>query len=460
MPARLDAVERRLCVSEDVALGGDLTQIEPTEDGVAKEFAARFRDRIRFDHDVRAWFIWHEDHWVQDKTKKAFEWARQLSREASEALPHAASKSVRKAGFAYGVERFAQSDPSLAGTREFWDQDAFLLGVPGGTLNLKTGEILEPHPSDGITKRAAVAPGEGDPTKWLDFLSTVSGGDEDVVHFIQIWCGYLLTGETSEQTLLFLYGPGGNGKSLFLNIVSRVLGDYAVQANMDTFTASRLDRHPTDLAMLAGARMVSASETTEGRSWDEGRIKSLTGGDPITARYMRKDFFTYLPSFKLTFVGNNQPVLRNVDQAMRRRILMLAFNHQPEKPDPELEKKIWAEAPQILKWMIRGCLEWLERGLPRPSAITSLTEQYFEDQDTFGEWLANHCRVDDRAGQTSSADLFSSWKEYAEAHGEQPGSAKALGQRLRRRGLQNGDARIDGKVRKVWFGIALLDRIG
>ena len=156
----------------------------------------------------------------------------------------------------------------------------------------------------------------------------------------------------------FVYGPGGNGKSVMLMTVAGILGAYAATAAMDTFTASHSDRHPTDLAMLDGARMVIATETDEGRAWAEARIKALTGGDAITARFMREDFFTFTPAFKLTISGNHKPTLSNVDDAARRRFNIAPFLNKPARPDSHLVETLKREWPGILRWMIEGCLAW------------------------------------------------------------------------------------------------------
>ncbi len=180
-------------------------------------------------------------------------------------------------------------------TSELWDPDHYLLGTPDGTVDLRTGKIKPPRPDDFITKITAVTPAQSaDCAAWLRFLREATAEADDLISYLQLFCGYLLTGDTREHALLFVYGPGGNGKTVFLNTVSAILGDYARVAAMETFTNSPTDKHPTDLAMLRSARLVCATETEEGRAWAEGRIKQLTGGDPISARFMRQDFFTYV----------------------------------------------------------------------------------------------------------------------------------------------------------------------
>jgi putative DNA primase/helicase len=163
---------------------------------------------------------------------------------------------------------------------------------------------------------------------------------------------------------VFCYGPGGNGKTVLLNTVSAIRGDYATVAAMETFVASQFDQHPTDMAMLCGARLVTAAETEEGRAWAETKIKQLTGGDPISARFMRQDFFTYKPTFKLMIIGNHEPALRNVDDAARRRINIVPFIRKPAVIDKQLEDKLRVEWPGILRWMIQGCLNWQTVGRP------------------------------------------------------------------------------------------------
>ena len=223
-------------------------------------------------------------------------------------------------------------------------------------------------PADGITKTTAIAPSDHtDCPVWDLFLRETTGGDRDMVRFLQQWAGYCLTGDTCEHALVFAHGPGGNGKSVFLNTITGIMADYSTPAPSDTFTVSIGDRHPTELAALHGARLVAASETEHGRTWAETRIKQLTGGDEIAARYMRGDFFRFRPSFKLTIIGNHRPKLENVDAAVRRRFNIVPFTHRPERPDHQLEEKLREEWPEILRWMIKGALDWQAKSLLRPN---------------------------------------------------------------------------------------------
>lgn len=394
-------------------------------------------------------------------TGRAFNYCREMVRLATDRLDPKERKRYRSATFASGVEKMVQNDPSHAARQADWDSDPWMLGCPSGMVDLRKGKFGGSNPEKRITRQTAVAPAEVSHCPlWLGFLDQATGGDQDVVEFLRRWCGYCLTGTTSEHALIFLYGPGGNGKSVFLNTVAGIMGDYAVTASMDTFTASKSDRHPTDLAMLRGARLVSASETEEGRPWAESRIKQMTGGDPVTARFMRQDFFTYQPQFKLMIVGNHQPFLHNVDDAARRRFNIIPFMRKPDAPDRDLENKLKDEWPAILRWMIEGCVSWSKHGLKRPKSVVDATAAYFNDQDFMGQWLEEKCVVEpgNLSRWETSAHLFESWSKYAKAAGEEAGTQKALAGKLPLHGLVAGQKKFQGSNSRVWFGVTIKQR--
>ena len=302
---------------------------------IALEFTNKFRDTMRHCPELGSWFEWDETRWKPDKLQRAFHYARALAGEAGKA------KDTRKAAFARGVESFCRADPAHAVAASYWDADPWKLGTPTGTVDLQTGRVLAPDPGHRITKLAGVGPGNaGECPRWLRFLDECTGGDAQLVGFLQRWFGYCLTGSVQEHALIFLYGAGCNGKSVFLNVLSGILGDYAVVASMDVLTASQFDRHPTEIAALAGSRLVTASETDEGRLWAEARIKALTGGEPLSARFMRRDLFEFMPLFKLALSGNSLPTLHNCGVAMRRRFNLVPFDQVPQSPDMELRRKV------------------------------------------------------------------------------------------------------------------------
>lgn len=424
-----------------VPINAEARKVPASEDAVALRFTADYGDTMRFDHDVGKWYQWDGTIWRKLGKPVAFQFAREIAR----------GLGLRKSANAKGAEAFARADPTHAVTSEIWDADPMMLATPAGVIDLRNAtSIKKPRPGWFMTKATAVGPSSKPPTVWLQFLNDAAAGDQAVVDYLQRICGYCLTGLTTEHALFFLHGPGGNGKSVFLNTLTYILGDYATPAAMDTFTASKFNAHSTELAMLKGARLVTASETDEGRAWAEARIKMLTGGDLITARLMRQDNFTFAPQFKLLFVGNHAPRLMNVDDAMRRRFNIIPFTNKPRSPDRYLESKLRAEAEQILGWMIEGCRKWQNSGLERPDSVSDATETYFAGQDVFKQWLDDNCRVEigNRSLWEASAALFKDWTAYAKAAGEVPGDAVKFGSAIARHGpLPHRLAASSGKTR-------------
>lgn len=402
-----------------------LPNVELSEDAIAEAFAQSYGGRLRFDHTRGKWFVWDGSHWKRNDTELAFDYARHLCRQYRK---DQLRMSSRKA--AEGVELMARRDQRLAVTSEIWDRNPFLLGTPGGTVDLKTG-VLQPAAKEHfITKLTSVSPATTAhcPLFWK-FLAEAAAGDEELQGFIQRWMGYCLTADTSEHALLFIYGPGGNGEGVLKNVMTDILGDYAATAGMDTFAATKHHRHLTELAMLDGARLVAVSETERGQAWSETRINQFTGGDLVTANFMRQDAFTYRPRLKLMIIGNHKPKLMSVNDAARRRFNIAPFTHKPNEVDKHLGDKLRHEYPSILRWMIDGCQDWLKNGLGRPDVVGKTTADYFEEQDLFGQWIEQKCNCG--AGLKASAtDLYGSWKTFATHNGEDPGSSTSFAPRM------------------------------
>jgi len=431
---------------------------ELNEDNLALAFVERHKYNLRYCHTRKAWFEWDGSRWKQEKTGLAFHFARVLIREHNRQQKKECKTiaGVRTAG---AVEKYATTDRHMAVTEELWNTDPWLLATPEGTIDLRTGKARDPDPSNHITLCTTVGLEYGEPVLWLQFLDQATNGNRDLQRFLQQMAGYCLTGITREHALFFLYGPGGNGKGVFVNTISKVMGEYATSAPMSTFTATRHDQHPTDLADLAGSRMVTASETEEGRAWAESRIKQMSGGDPVKARFMKKDFFEYTPEYKLVFLGNHKPVLKNVDDAARRRFNIVPFTFKPEKPDFELENKLESEHGRILSWMVEGCLDWQQNGLLRPAIVTEATAEYFDEQDLFAQWL-EVCteKKTERIGESTKV-LYYSWKKYAEAAGDNPGSQKSFRDSMRQHGYVYVKHLPNDNSKSGFIGISVLVKI-
>ncbi|WP_175851862.1 phage/plasmid primase, P4 family [Burkholderia cepacia] len=408
-----------------------------TEDALALAFTRRYHRDWRYVAAWGRWLVWDGHRWRTEDTLAATDLIRSVCRHAAVHAdnPKIAAK-LASSGTVGGVERLARADRRHAATTSEWDADPWLLNTPGGVVDLKTGRQRPHDRADRMTKITTATPG-GDCPIWRQFLVEITGGDADLQAYLQRMVGYCLTGVTSAHALFFLYGTGANGKSVFANVVSTILGDYASTASMDTFVEARGDRHPTDLAGLRGARFVTAIETEQGRRLNESKVKAITGGDKISARFMRQDFFEYTPQFKPVIVGNHKPAIRNIDEAMKRRMHLIPFTVTipPERRDGNLTDKLLAERDGILAWAVAGCLVWQREGLKPPASVVSATEEYFESEDALGRWLDERC-VREANAKSLTAELFGDWKQWADSAGEFIGSQRRFSDLLITRGVE------------------------
>ena len=409
-----------------------------TEDALALSFTRRYHRDWRYVAGWGKWLVWDGQRWRTEDTLAATDLIRSVCRQTALRAdnPRVATK-LASAGTVSGVERLARADRRHAATTDEWDADPWLLNTQGGVLDLKTGRMRPHERTDRMTKITTATPG-GDCQTWRQFIDEVTGGDKELEFYLQRMVGYALTGSTQEHALFFLYGTGANGKSVFVNTLATILGDYATNAPMDTFMETRTDRHPTDMAGLRGARFVAAIETEQGKRWAESKLKNLTGGDKISARFMRQDFFEFFPQFKLFVAGNHKPTIRNIDEAMKRRLHLIPFTITvpPERRDKNLQQKLLAERDGILAWAVQGCLDWQRHGrLKPPQRVVDATEEYFEAEDALGRWLDERC-VRETCAKSLTAELFNDWKQWAEAAGEFVGAQRRFSDQLITRGLE------------------------
>lgn len=411
---------------------------------------------LRYCAPLGGWLSWDSQRWLRDRQQQAFHLAGKTLRAAGrEALATSkkakdAEADARRCASVNATDnalRYASASPSVNVPVEMFDADPWSLNTPAGVLDLKSGMLLPSDASRLFTRCTSVAPEHQTPVRWLQFLDEVTGCDPELVTYLQTLAGYCLTGVTREHMLAFFYGSGGNGKGTFLNTISKIMGDYAEVAAMDTFVSSRFDRHPAELAALVGARLVTAQETQEGRSWDEAKVKAITGGDKISARFMRENFFTYTPQFKLCFAGNHRPRLHNLDAAMRRRFQLVPFNITPRAVDKDLDEKLHAEAGGIMQWMLVGCTQWQRDGILVPRAVRQATETYFEDEDPLGRWLTEATEpIDD--GGCGTRELFAAWRAWCSDRNERPGTERTFAQSMQQRGHEKWQ---DGTTRRHGF---------
>ncbi len=436
---------------------------EFSDNDLALQFSDLHADELRYVDDWGCWMRWLEELWGKDRVLHTFDLARELCRGAAahaKSLP--TKRRINSAATVAAIERLARCDKRHAATAEQWDADPWLLNTPDATVSLRLaqrGRIeLRPHRlEDYLTKIATASPG-GSCRRWhqfLDEITTPPGGqpDKELQGFLQLIAGYCLTGSIQEEKLFFLYGTGANGKSVFVSTLAGVLGDYAKTSSAETFMESYTDRHPTELAYLRGARLVTVMELEAGRRWSEAKIKAVTGGDKIPARFMRQDFFEFVPQFKLLISGNHKPSLRSVNEAIRRRLVLIPFlaTIPAPKRDPELTEKLKAEWGGILRWAVEGCAEWQRRGLNPPVVVCEATEDYLTSEDTLSLWIEQDCVTDAKVSATV-AELYESWRKFCEATGEHPGSGKRFSQNLEARNFRRGRR---GGGQRIFWGIGL-----
>jgi putative DNA primase/helicase len=293
---------------------------------------------------------------------------------------------------------------------------------------------------------------------WSRFLSEIMGGDENLIGYLQRLTGYCLTADATEQALFIFHGSGSNGKNVFLDTLTSLLGDYAGTAPPSLLMLKRNPEHPTELADLMGRRLVVASETDEGGRLNVNLVKQLTGNARLKGRFMRQDFFEFDRTFKLVLMTNHLPVIRETTHAAWRRLRLVPFGVTipDEKQDRHLIDKLRADWPGILAWAVRGCLIWQEAGLRTPEAVLNVTKTYREESNPLADFLTERCIIMPSA-TVSRADIFDTYQKWAERNGDRnPLERTMLFERLRGLpGVSDSRGRKEGKISRGFTGIGL-----
>lgn len=334
------------------------------------------------------------------------------------------------------------------------DTDPLILGVPNGVLDLQRGTLRAARRRDLLTKSAGTAfNASASCPQWEAFLEQVLCGDAELIAYLQRAVGYSLTGSVDGQVFFFLSGDGANGKSVLINTLLAVLGDYAKPGANSLIEEDRFgNRHPADVADLQGARLVAVTETEEGRGLPEAAIKRLTGGEPLKARKMRQDFFTFAPSHKLWISGNHKPDIRGTDHGIWRRLRIIPFNFRVSKPDPEIGARLITEAEGILAWAVRGCRDYLQGGLAEPKTVLDALEEYKAEQDPIGLFLGERCLVT-QGESAKSTDMYAAYKDWCALNGyKYPLNIKRFKQIMGKKGFEVAHT-MKGRV---WVGVKLL----
>lgn len=445
-----------------------------TEMGNAERLVYRSGNNLRYCIEFEEWLLWDGSTWIEDKKRRIERIAIKTFREMYNEMANEddtdqrkkiykwAQSSERSSVFLNSINR---AQAMLPVTQQELNKDPFKLNCLNGVLDLKTGELLQHKRDYLITKNTYINyDSKAKCPNWIKFLENIFKHEDgeikrDLIDFIQKAVGYALTGDTNEQVAFFLWGTGRNGKSTLINTIKDLLGDYSKQTNSDTFT-SKINEGGinNDIARLHGSRFVSAVESEDGQKLSESLIKQLTGGEPITARFLRREFFEFMPEFKIFFTTNHKPIVKGDDEGIWRRIRLIPFDYTipKEEVDKHLPEKLHKELPGILKWAVDGCLNWQQEGLGEPADVKNATDEYKDEMDLLSSFL-EECCVKNPDAKVQVNDLHKKYMSWAEENGEYPMKKRVFNNRITMKGFQK---RKSTGNKTFFFGLGLLDFYG
>lgn len=417
-----------------------------TDAGNAEAFAAFTSSFARYAHGPNEWLIWDGTRWARDTKRNIYTHAINAARFRRQDVPNLSTKVavqlIKHAEKSEKRERIeamlslARSLPPLAIVPAELDGDNNLLNVANGTVDLRTGELTNHNARQLLTRLASVPYFRHMPAPtWTAFLERVMP-DADMRAYLQRAVGYSLTGNVSEHCLFFCFGSGANGKSVFFETIRTLLGEgeYAKSGAPDLLLAKRQDQHEEQVAELRGARFVTTTEIGENRSWDEARVKWLTGGDIVNARHMHSSRFSFAPTHKFWIAANHKPRVKGMDHGFWRRVHLVPFVVTiPEaERDPDLTAKLRAELPGILAWAVEGAVEWRRQGLRPPDAVRAATDNYRRSEDVIHTFLDERCVINPAAFVPVS-EIFDAFTRWAQDVGEKTMTKRAFSDALEER---------------------------
>ncbi len=436
-----------------------------TDVGNGRRFVADHGDAVIYNHTAKRWYVWSGTHWQADTDGTVDRLAKAtvagMYQEAARITDDTERPKLVKHALRSESDQRIRAMLSMARTELeiARDESAFIgspliLNVQNGALELRTGQLLPHKRADLLTYCLDVAynPEAVCPT-WRRFVSEVFDDDDDLIDYVQRAVGYTITGSTVEQVLFVLYGAGANGKTTFVEPLMRLLGPLAQAARFESFLTRSGDQIPNDIARMRGARLVTAMEAGEGRRFSEALLKQLTGGDTVTARFMRGEWFDFKPKFKLWLAANHRPRVTDTSEAFWRRVRLIPFNvtFTPNQRDRELGRRLGQELPGILAWAVQGCRNYFAGGLGNCAAVEQHTQEYRDAEDVLSEFVHTRCNLD--AEETiSKKDLYARYKTWADENGEKALTQSAFSRRLRESCPAVDSKRQAGGVH-VWIGI-------
>lgn len=428
--AALSAVNLRRCEppleSREIdAIARSCSRYEPaadpfptTETGDAEFFAACNADTVHYDHRRGRWLLFNGNVWEPQTNGEV----ARLAREAVRARQRSAVGDKDRMRWAIGGEArnrqtnllaLAQSIVPIADAGDSWDHDPWLLGAPNGVIDLRTGTLRPGRPEDLITMRVR-APFDGGATCPLydKTVAEIFEGNPDLIGYFNRYVGYSLTGDCREESLAFCWGDGANGKGTLMNTLGWLFGDYADDLPFSAFELHSRSGIPNDIAKIVNKRFITASETGETQRLNEARVKALTGRDPITARFLHKEFFTFQPVAKFWLATNHKPDVRDDSEGFWRRLHLIPFAASfIGREDKTLKDRLRTEGAGILARAVRGCLAWQQEGLNAPEIVREATKTYRADSMPLARFLDECCVVQDGARATFG-DTFKAYVKW------------------------------------------------
>jgi len=438
-----------------------------TDMGNAQFFADLHGEDVKHCAVWDKWLVWDGKRWSMDQTAAVYRLAKKTVAEMYVIAGELEGSDQRQQLARHAISSesdskikamisLAESEPNIAVPPNIFDKDPWLLNVKNGTIDLRTGKLKPHNRADFITKLVPIEyRPEMETPLWRAFLNKIMEGNQELIRFIQKAAGYSLTGLVNERCLFICYGTGSNGKSVFLGTLLKIAGEYAKQVPKELLIKRRYgNEHPTVIADLFGVRLATTIETERDNIFAESQVKWLTGGDRITARFMRGDYFQFNPTHKIFLATNHKPIIRGTDNAIWDRIRLIPFNVTipPEEQDKNLAEKLEAELPGILAWAVEGCLLWQREGLCPPPEVIKATEKYREEMDILADFFADCCIIGPEHTE-KNADLYKTYSRWCEEQGEKPVSQRTFSQSLQERGYRNERTR-NGRI---WRGLRLSD---
>ena len=414
--------------------------------GNAQRFKDCYGDSVRYCYSNKSWMYFNGQKWIDDATGKIKTLADKLIEKMKLDFAKCEDEVAEKA-FTKHLKATRSSKGKSAMIKELehlvpiqanqMDLCPDMINVQNGILSLRTGELTNHDKEKHLTRITSVEyTDKVDCPMWERFLGEIFNFDADLIKYIQKAVGYSLTGLTSEQCAFFCFGNGSNGKSTFLDVISDILGDYAVNIQPETIMVKHGGGGGanSDIARLKGARFVTTVEPNEGLRLNEGLIKQLTGGDLVTARRLYGNEFEFRPEFKLWMSTNHKPIIRGTDLGIWRRIHLIPFTVQipEEKKDKNLKLKLKQEYTGILHWAVNGCLAWQREGLNIPDTVKDALAEYRNEMDVISAWIGECCETDAGAYE-KAGDLYNSYSNWAKESNEYVMSSTKFGREMSKR---------------------------